>query len=99
MVSVQAALSPCADLVFLTKKRKRGDGEDHAEALFAEETKPVKAEEKEEEIELNLDAPLPLDWQRCLDIKVKHLWRICDVSLLIYDNIIFYYMKTKKIVV
>lgn len=71
MVSVQAALSPCADLVFLTKKRKRGDGEDHAEALFAEETKPVKAEEKEEEIELNLDAPLPLDWQRCLDIKVN----------------------------
>ncbi|XP_009386378.2 protein CURLY FLAG LEAF 1-like [Musa acuminata AAA Group] len=69
MVSVQAALSPCADLVFLTKKRKRGDGEDHAEALFAEETKLVKAEEKEEEIELNLDAPLPLDWQRCLDIK------------------------------
>ncbi|RWV95226.1 hypothetical protein GW17_00042159 [Ensete ventricosum] len=76
MVSVQAALSPrekkaCADIVFLAKKRKRGDGEDHAEeALFAEEMTPVKAEEKEEEIELNLDAPLPLDWQRCLDIKI-----------------------------
>ncbi|URE26803.1 hypothetical protein MUK42_15658 [Musa troglodytarum] len=74
MVSVQATLSPRekkarADPVFLARKRKRGDGDDHAETLFAEETKPVKAEEKQEEIELNLDAPLPLDWQRCLDIK------------------------------
>ncbi|XP_074560409.1 uncharacterized protein LOC141816553 [Curcuma longa] len=49
---------------FFSKKRKKGD-EEESEGLFGKETKV----EKEEEIELSLNVPLPLDWQRCLDIK------------------------------
>lgn len=73
MVSLQSALlpeaskrPPClsfadASVVASTatsKKRKR-DGE-------------VEEEEEHDGIELNFDAaPLPLEWQRCLDIKVR----------------------------
>lgn len=74
MVSLQAALPleekkrPCPKVEnFSTKKRKKrnDDGE-----LSAKDTKVNKREEKKDEIELNLDAPLPMDWQRCLDIEV-----------------------------
>lgn len=57
---------------FFSKKRKKGDEEDD-EGLLAKEMKAEKEEKDEEEIELSLDAPLPLDWQRCLDIKVTNL--------------------------
>lgn len=75
MVSLQSALlpeagkrPPClsfadASVVASTatsKKRKR-DGE-------------VEEEEEHDGIELNFDAaPLPLEWQRCLDIKVRRV--------------------------
>lgn len=51
---------------FFSKKRKMGDGEE-SKGLFVKEMKVEK-----EEIELTLDVPLPLDWQRCLDIKVNN---------------------------
>ncbi|XP_074577926.1 uncharacterized protein LOC141834504 [Curcuma longa] len=49
---------------FYTKKRKMGGDGEESEGFFAKEMKVEK-----EEIELTLDVPLPLDWQRCLDIK------------------------------
>ncbi|KAG6500671.1 hypothetical protein ZIOFF_040521 [Zingiber officinale] len=49
---------------FFSKKRKKGD-EEESEGSFPKKMKV----EKEEEIELSLNVPLPLDWQRCLDIK------------------------------
>ncbi|KAJ8465608.1 hypothetical protein OPV22_028160 [Ensete ventricosum] len=69
-VSLQAALSPeerrtCPDLEdFFSRKRKRRDGE---ESEGNKEAKLVKHEE--EDTELDLDAPLPSEWQRCLDLK------------------------------
>lgn len=72
-VSLQAALSPeerrtCPDLQdFFSRKRKRRDGE---ESQGNKEPKLVKDEEEEEDTELDLDAPLPSEWQRCLDLKV-----------------------------
>ncbi|CAD5191404.1 unnamed protein product [Musa acuminata subsp. malaccensis] len=73
MVSLQAALSPedrkaCPDLEnSLCKKRKCRDAEASEDDWFVKEAKFVKAEE--DDIRLNLDAPLPLEWQRCLDLK------------------------------
>ncbi|KAG6481008.1 hypothetical protein ZIOFF_057599 [Zingiber officinale] len=72
MVSLQAARPleekkrPCPKVEnLLSKKRKnKNDGEEEEERL----TKEMKSGKKEE-IELNLDAPLPMDWQQCLDIK------------------------------
>lgn len=77
MVSLQTALlleekkTPLDLDIFLSKKRKRRDGEESSDELLARDPKLVKAEADKEDVELNLDAPpLPLDWQRCLDIKV-----------------------------
>lgn len=75
MVSLQSALlpeakrPPCLSFVdtsvvastATSKKRKQRDGEGD-----------IEDEEEECGIELNFDAaPLPLEWQRCLDIKVR----------------------------
>jgi len=73
MVSLQSALlpeaskrPPCLSLVgsaavastATSKKRKRDGGDDRGEVVDG--------------IELNFDAaPLPPEWQRCLDIKVR----------------------------
>lgn len=79
MVSLQAALSPedrkaCPVLEnSLCKKRKCRDGEASEDDWFVKEAKFVKAEE--DDIRLNLDAPLPLEWQRCLDLKVDRRFR------------------------
>ncbi|CAL9079508.1 unnamed protein product [Musa textilis] len=69
-LSLQAALSPeerrtCPDLQdFFSRKRKRRDGEE------SEGTKEPKLVKDEEEVtDLDLDAPLPSEWQRCLDLK------------------------------
>ncbi|KAG6491088.1 hypothetical protein ZIOFF_052420 [Zingiber officinale] len=69
MVSLQEAMplekKSCREAKnFYTKKRKMGEGEEREEGLFVKEMKVEK-----EAIELTLDVPLPLDWQRCLDIK------------------------------
>ncbi|XP_074590750.1 uncharacterized protein LOC141846610 [Curcuma longa] len=72
MVSLQAALPleeknrPCPKVEnFLSKKRKKKNEGEEEEEWLAKEMKSA----KKEEIELNLDAPLPMDWQQCLDIK------------------------------
>ncbi|WOK93334.1 hypothetical protein Cni_G02031 [Canna indica] len=79
MVSLHAALSQEKNREsfpnlenLVSRKRKNRDGEDDHESnnLLAKELKLTKAEKEEEDtVELNLDAPLPLEWQRCLDIK------------------------------
>ncbi|RWW13299.1 hypothetical protein GW17_00022994 [Ensete ventricosum] len=76
MVSLQAALYPedrkaCPDLEedSLRKKRKSRDGDASEDDWFVKEAKFVKAEEADD-IRFNLDAPLPLEWQRCLDLQI-----------------------------
>ncbi|WOL18523.1 calmodulin-binding transcription activator 2 isoform X2 [Canna indica] len=73
MVSLRAALLPadhekktttCLHLGnFLSNKRKHRD--EYSEELLAKQPRLEEADH----VELNLEAPLPLDWQRCLDIK------------------------------
>ncbi|XP_042388825.1 uncharacterized protein LOC121980717 isoform X1 [Zingiber officinale] len=76
MVSLQAALPiekkkrSCPKVEnFLSKKRKKRNDEEEDGELPAKDIKVNKKEEKKDEIDLNLDAPLPMDWQRCLDIE------------------------------
>ncbi|XP_074587749.1 uncharacterized protein LOC141843594 [Curcuma longa] len=84
MVSLQAALPleekkrprPKVENFLSKKRKKRNDDEEEEEEeeeengeLPAKDIKANRREEKKDEIELNLDAPLPMDWQRCLDIE------------------------------
>lgn len=75
MVSLQAALSAeekeHSNLENpLSMKRKREDSEERDDDNFAKELKSSKAKDTTLDIELHLDTPLPMEWQRCLDIKV-----------------------------
>jgi hypothetical protein len=76
MVSLQSALlpeasrrPPCLSFVDVvsstaTSKKRKRDGEEA---------------ELEDGIELNFDAaPLPIEWQRCLDIKVRMRYLLID---------------------
>ncbi|XP_008795551.2 uncharacterized protein LOC103711252 [Phoenix dactylifera] len=70
MVSLQAALSSeekeYSNLENpLSMKRKREYSEESDDNFFAKEFKSSKAED----VDLHLDSPLPLEWERCLDIK------------------------------
>ncbi|XP_072984881.1 uncharacterized protein [Typha latifolia] len=76
MVSLQAALSleekkPCVNLENpISKKRRREDEEKSDVVIFSSrEAKTARGERANSDIELNLETPLPLEWQRCLDIK------------------------------
>ncbi|KAG0467727.1 hypothetical protein HPP92_018717 [Vanilla planifolia] len=57
------------------KKRKRAEEDEEtteAEQFYQWETKPNKTQQSKSSdsfIDLNLDSPLPMEWQRCLDIK------------------------------
>ncbi|XP_008782143.2 uncharacterized protein LOC103701757 [Phoenix dactylifera] len=69
MVSLQAALSLEENLCLnletqLSKKRKREDGD-----FFAKEPDLLKSNDPKPDLELHLDTPSPLEWQRCLDIQ------------------------------
>ncbi|KAG0480310.1 hypothetical protein HPP92_011168 [Vanilla planifolia] len=70
-----------------TKKRKRlieEEATDSEEGFHPREMKAWKAEKQKlnSSIELNLDNPLPVEWQRCLDIK-RRTWEdpTCDLEL------------------
>ncbi|XP_072973511.1 uncharacterized protein [Typha angustifolia] len=74
MVSLRAALSlkekSCLNLEDMTSRKRKRDLEEEKSYINVEgENKLVKAGEDYLDIELHLDAPLPLGWQRCLDIK------------------------------
>ncbi|KAJ0987345.1 hypothetical protein J5N97_005701 [Dioscorea zingiberensis] len=67
MVSLQAGLNPVQNSL---KKRKweEDGGEEGREAKEQKLWMDEEAKGKDD-IELNLETPLPLEWQRCLDIK------------------------------
>lgn len=75
MVSLQAALSAEEKEYSNLEnsppmKRKREDSEERDDDNSAKELKSSSAKDTTLDIELHLDTPLPLEWQRCLDIKV-----------------------------
>ncbi|XP_020104321.1 uncharacterized protein LOC109721242 [Ananas comosus] len=87
MVSLQTTLSSeekrscCSFDKPVPKKRKWEDEEESDSDFFANEfaneprIKQAKAEETTKvDIELHLDSPLPLEWQRCLDIKSGRMY-------------------------
>ncbi|KAG1334577.1 hypothetical protein COCNU_03G006960 [Cocos nucifera] len=74
MVSLQAALSAeekeHSNLENpLSMKRKREDSEERDDDKSSKELKSSEAKDTTLAVELHLDTPLPLEWQRCLDIK------------------------------
>lgn len=74
MVSLQASLSQedqskvmSPNFEINSKKRK---WQDQLGDQQVQQSK-IRSQDIVDDIELNLDAPLPLEWQRCLDIKVR----------------------------
>lgn len=84
MVSIQAPLSPDMrkttpdQLENSSKKRKldepQGDEETFEKRSKAASTKSVF------DMELHLETPLPLEWQRCLDIQVLSIYSHSKIS-------------------
>lgn len=77
MVSLQSPTSPngrkttIPELDYLSKKRKWDDDEPaEIDGIFDKRSKPTEITNSFFEIELQLETPLPLEWQRCLDIQV-----------------------------
>ncbi|KAJ9166595.1 hypothetical protein P3X46_021321 [Hevea brasiliensis] len=76
MVSLQAPTSPngrkttIPELDISSKKRKWDDEPAQiTEGIFEKRSKPPEITKSFFEIELQLETPLPLEWQRCLDIQ------------------------------
>ncbi|XP_020255262.1 uncharacterized protein LOC109832246 [Asparagus officinalis] len=82
MVSLQASLrqgerktslDDQEKIALLSSKKRKwgggGGGESERDQELAKELKLCKKEQDDDDVELNLDAPLPLEWERCLDIK------------------------------
>jgi hypothetical protein len=97
MVSFQALPSPngrksIPELDDSSKKRKWEESQ--TEGILEKRSKPESTKSFFEEIELHRETPLPLEWQRCLDIQVL-LYIVCFVCIIIicsymcvYTNII-----------
>lgn len=73
MVSLQTMVSmeknkQCfdLDLTITSKKRKRDEEEEKDDAASGG-------------LDLHLDIPLPIEWERCLDIKVIHFFFLCFI--------------------
>lgn len=82
MVSFHTPLSPTRkktvpDFENLLKKRKLHDDGDYRpdqSQKITDPQKPVKGQimmKSMPDTELHLETPIPLEWQRCLDIKVR----------------------------
>lgn len=72
MVSLQPTLSPnrrkaITEYENLSKKRKLQEGYLQTQQIFEGESTKLSTVDH---IELHLESPLPLEWQRCLDIQV-----------------------------
>lgn len=79
MVSFQALPSPngrksIPELDDSSKKRKWEESQ--TEGILEKRSKPESTKSFFEEIELHRETPLPLEWQRCLDIQVLFIYRM-----------------------
>jgi len=86
MVSFQALPSPngrksIPELDDSSKKRKWEESQ--TEGILEKRSKPESTKSFFEEIELHRETPLPLEWQRCLDIQVLlHIvWFVCIIII------------------
>lgn len=99
MVSLHTPLSPTRTRMMIpdfensSKKRKWEESSQPEEAIH---TQPSKTKNMKSmfDTELHLETPLPLEWQRCLDIEVCRLYSNTPITLFIL--IIYIYIHNDK---
>ena len=95
MVSLQPPLSPdrrTAILEFENLSKKRKLEEPQTEQFFEKRSKG-EGTKSVLDIELQLESPLPLEWQRCLDVQVRTLYMFIDIRLMNCKILLFMMSK------